>query len=111
MERPLRTAAPRQPPNQRRVLSLQSPLGAPYGIISEGSPEGTASYNALFLSAQKRLSGGTTVLANYTWSHCISDEWNGQVGNTGFLPSRLETGVMTGVMLSQSGDHGSAAGL
>ena len=69
--------------NQRRVLNLASPLGAPYGIISLGSPEGTASYNALFLSAQKRLSGGTTVLANYTWSHCISDEWNGQVGNTG----------------------------
>jgi hypothetical protein len=69
--------------NQRRVLNLQSPLGAPYGIISLGAPEGTGSYNALFLSAQKRLSGGTTVLANYTWSHCISDEWNGQVGNTG----------------------------
>ena len=65
--------------NQRRVLNFGESAGRSYGIISLGSPEGTASYNALFLSAQKRLSRGTTVLANYTWSHCISDEWNGQV--------------------------------
>jgi hypothetical protein len=44
---------------------------------------GTSNYNGLFLSAQKRLSHGTTVLANYTLSHCISDELNIEVGGQG----------------------------
>ncbi len=69
---------------QRRPLYLQNPaIGQYYGIISEGAPNGTGSYNALYLSTQKRLSKGTSVLANYTWSHCISDLWNGQPGNNG----------------------------
>lgn len=70
--------------NQRRPLYLQNPSqGQYYGIISQGAPYGTGSYNALYLSVQKRLSHGVNVLANYTWSHCISDEWNGQPGNNG----------------------------
>jgi hypothetical protein len=68
--------------NQRRLLNLQNP-GQYFGIVSQGAPFGTGSYNSLYLSVQKRLSRGTTVLANYTWSHCISDEWNGQPGNNG----------------------------
>jgi hypothetical protein len=36
----------------------------------------------LYLSAQKRLSRGTTVLANYTYSHCISDYWSAFVGGS-----------------------------
>ena len=70
--------------NQRRPLYLQNPAqGQYYGIISQGAPYGTGSYNALYLSVQKRLSHGVNILANYTWSHCISDEWNGQPGNNG----------------------------
>jgi len=70
--------------NQRRPLYQANPLiGQYYGIISQGSPSGTGSYNALYLSTQKRLSHGVSVLANYTWSHCISDLWNGQPGNNG----------------------------
>jgi hypothetical protein len=70
--------------NQRRPLYLQNPTqGGFYGIISQGAPYGTGSYNALYLSVQKRLSHGVNILANYTWSHCISDEWNGQPGNNG----------------------------
>jgi hypothetical protein len=63
--------------NQRRVLFLQDPnqgkFYAGVGYLDDG---GTASYEGLYLSAQKRLGHGVTVLANYTWSHCISDPWN-----------------------------------
>ncbi len=70
--------------NQRRPLYLQNPSqGQYYGIVAVGSPSGTGSYNALYLSTQKRLSRGISVLSNYTWSHCISDMWNGQPGNNG----------------------------
>ena len=37
---------------------------------------GTAEYEGLYVSAQKRLSHGVTAQANYTWSHCISDPYN-----------------------------------
>jgi hypothetical protein len=57
--------------------------GQYYGIISTSYDDGTGNYNGMYLQIQKRLSRGTTVLANYTWSHCISDLWNGNPGNTG----------------------------
>jgi hypothetical protein len=64
---------------QRRVLSLQNPSQGQYysgiGITDDG---GTGSYDALFLSAQKRLSHGINLLANYTWAHCISDVFESQ---------------------------------
>ena len=60
--------------NQRRVLYLQDPNKGKYyagvGYLDDG---GTASYEGLYLSAQKRLSHGVTVLTNYTWSHCIME--------------------------------------
>ena len=70
--------------SQRRLLNLQNPAqGQYYGIISTTDDGGTASYNALFFQAQKRLGHGVTILSNYTWSHCISDLWNGNPGNNG----------------------------
>jgi hypothetical protein len=63
--------------NQRRVLYLQDPAQGKYyagvGLLDDG---GTASYEGLYLSARKQFSHGVTILANYTWSHCISDPWN-----------------------------------
>jgi hypothetical protein len=65
-------------------LYLNNPAqGQYYGTISALDDGGTGNYNALFLSVQKRISHGTTVLANYTYSHCISDLWNSFVGGSG----------------------------
>jgi len=47
--------------------------GKYYAGIGQIDDGGTATYEALNLSVQKRLSGGISGNANYTWSHCISD--------------------------------------
>lgn len=70
--------------NQRRVFFLQNPTqGQYYAGITQMDDGGTATYDALYLSAQKRLSHGFTALANYTWSHCISDVANSELGTAG----------------------------
>src|SRR6185503_604107 len=70
--------------NQRRVLYMKNPaLGQYYGIIATSHDDGTGNYNGMYVQIQKRLSRGTSILANYTWSHCISDLWNGNPGNNG----------------------------
>jgi hypothetical protein len=70
--------------NQRRVFYLQNPLqGQYFAGIATTDPGGTADYEGLFVSAQKRLSRGVTVLSNYTWSHCITDVFDNQTGAQG----------------------------
>ncbi|MEK7833908.1 MAG: TonB-dependent receptor [Acidobacteriota bacterium] len=60
--------------NARRVLNLQNAAqGAFYGTIGQIDDGGTASYNGMLLSAQRRLTNNFSVLANWTLSHCISD--------------------------------------
>jgi hypothetical protein len=39
---------------------------------------GNASYNALLLVAQHRLSHNFSILSNFTWSHCFDEGENGQ---------------------------------
>jgi len=71
----------------RRVLPLENPVnGQYYSAIGQIDDGGTAEYEGLFLSAQKRLSHGVTAQANYTWSHCISDVYNGNASSTGNAP-------------------------
>jgi hypothetical protein len=45
--------------------------------------DGWSTYNALELSAQRRMSHGLTFLANYTWSHSLDDACSGSLGVEG----------------------------
>ena len=66
--------------NQRRALHLENPgAGQFYGILDVQEDGGTSSYHGLLLSAQRRAVRSLTLGANYTWSHCISD--NTSLGN------------------------------
>jgi hypothetical protein len=58
----------------RRLLTQLNPSQGPYyGQLEYLDDGGTASYNALIVSAEHRLSSHFSMLANYTWSHCIGD--------------------------------------
>lgn len=60
--------------NQRRLLSLQNPVAATaYGSIVQSDQGGNGTYNGMLLAVQHRFASNYTVLANYTWSHCISE--------------------------------------
>jgi hypothetical protein len=62
--------------SQRRFLYLQNPtVGAYYSTLSMSDGGSNANYNGLLISARHRFSSNYTLLANYTWSHCI-DEGN-----------------------------------
>src|SRR5262249_51812253 len=57
--------------NQRRVAYLANPQDGQYlGPVDQFTSGGTGSYNALLLSAQKRMNHGVSINANYTYSHC-----------------------------------------
>src|SRR5207244_4774791 len=71
----------------RRALSLSNPRHREsYTGRLKIDDGGTASYEGLNLSAQKRLSHGVSASANYTWSHCISDPYNENPTATGVTP-------------------------
>ncbi len=70
--------------NFRRARYLQNPAqGQYYAGIGQQDSGGTATYEGFYASAQKRLSHGVTVLANYTWSHCIGDVYDQQTTAAG----------------------------
>lgn len=83
---------------QRRTLSQINPAtGAYYSTITLMDDGVNTSYNALRLTAQHRFSRSYTVLAAYTWSHCLQD--------TETLSNRL-TGNNESNPYNRDADHG-----
>jgi hypothetical protein len=84
--------------DQRRVLMLENPTtGQNYGYMPTIDTGGTASYNGMILSVERRAARNVTVSANYTWSHCITDPSGetvaiGTSSNTGWLNRHSERG-------------------
>ncbi|WP_263367458.1 carboxypeptidase-like regulatory domain-containing protein [Edaphobacter bradus] len=67
-------AALRKTSNSRRALYLKNPaLGAVYSDINQADDNGIAGYNGLLLKGQHRFSSNYTILANYTYSHCLGN--------------------------------------
>ncbi|PYS55807.1 MAG: hypothetical protein DMG13_02465 [Acidobacteria bacterium] len=70
--------------NIRRKLYRQDPLKGQYFTnIAQVLNGGTASYQGMYVSANKALTHGISMLANYTWSHCISDVYDQQPSGNG----------------------------
>lgn len=65
----------------RRTFYLINPAeGQYYGSVDMADDGGNANYNALLMSVQHRFSQHYTVLANYTYSHCLSEgDFNGDL--------------------------------
>jgi hypothetical protein len=60
--------------NSRRILARLNPsAGAAFSSLVHVDDGGTSSYNAMLLSVNHRMDKHFSVLANYTWSHCIND--------------------------------------
>jgi hypothetical protein len=64
----------------RRLLTRARPTsgGELIGSMIQTDDGGNASYNGLLLTLQRRLSKGFSVLANYTYSHCLNQAETGQ---------------------------------
>ncbi len=61
-----------------------APANPALGLVTQYLSAGTASYNGLTVSLQRRVSSGLTFNLNYTWSHALDDVSNGGVSNIPF---------------------------
>ena len=62
-----------QHPGAPTVYAIESRARAVLRTVEYLDDGGTASYNALIVSAEHRFSNHFSMLANYTYSHCIGD--------------------------------------
>jgi len=69
--------------NFRRLLYLGNPAKAQnYAGLTNFGDFGWATYNAMLISAQHRFTQNFSVLANFTWSHCLDTSEIGLNGGT-----------------------------
>lgn len=61
-----------------------APANAALGRVTQYLSAGTASYNGLIVSLQKRISSGLSFNFNYVWSHALDDVSNSGVANEPF---------------------------
>jgi Carboxypeptidase regulatory-like domain len=64
--------------NARRIFALSKPDGQYFGSAITVDTDGNASYNAMLLTLQHRMSHNFSILTNYTWSHCLNQGEAGQ---------------------------------
>jgi len=73
----------------RRVLSLLNPAEGQFvGNMDTWDASGNQNYHAMVFTAQKRLSHGVSMSANWTWSHCIGyfSGYNSKTDQTVTMP-------------------------
>jgi hypothetical protein len=70
--------------NCRRALYIANPdQGQYFSNLTTLWDGANAEYNALLLTARHRFADNFTVLSNYTWSHCVSDQdFTGELTNS-----------------------------
>jgi hypothetical protein len=72
----------------RRLLTLANPTwGSYYSTMAWVDGGATGSYDAMLLSAQHRLGNNFSVLANWTWSHCIADPTTTEITGPNYVDS------------------------
>jgi hypothetical protein len=90
----------------RRYLTQLNPSqGKYYGSLEYLDDGGTGSYNALILSVEHRLSNHFSMLANYTWSHCIADPQTTELSGPMYTDTsdrRFDRGDCTAVNVAQN---------
>jgi hypothetical protein len=95
--------------NCRRALYVANPSQGQYFSNMTSLWDGAnASYNALLVTAKHRFANNFTLLSNYTWSHCISDQdFSGELTNS--RPDLFVTPVTNPDYSVLRGDHGNCA--
>ncbi len=92
--------------NCRRTLVVANPtVGQYFSNLTSLWDGATANYNALLATVKKPLTNNFTVLSNYTWSHCISDQdFTGELTNS--RPNLYVTPVSNPDYSVLTGDRG-----
>jgi hypothetical protein len=72
-----------------------APANPALGVVSQYLSAGSANYNGLTASLQRRLSAGFTFNLNYTWSHSLDNVSNGGVANLPFSILSTNSSVTT----------------
>jgi hypothetical protein len=90
----------------RRYLTQLNPSQGPfYGTLEYLDDGGTGSYNGLIVSGEHRFARNFSMLANYTWAHCIADPQTTELSGPVYLnpaDRRFDRGNCTAVDVRQN---------